>query len=68
MKPNVGAADRIVRVVIGLALLSMLWLVEGPWKWAGLIGFVALFTAAARFCPLYSLLGMSTCPPGKSAG
>ena len=62
MKANVGTADKVVRVLIGLALLSLLVLVEGPWKWLGLAGIVPLATAAFGYCPLYSLLGMSTCP------
>jgi Protein of unknown function (DUF2892) len=62
MKANVGSADKVVRVLIGLALLSLLVLMEGPWKWLGLAGIVPLATAALGYCPLYSLLGMSTCP------
>jgi len=62
MKANVGTADKVVRVLIGLALLSLLVLVEGPWRWLGLVGIVPLATAALGYCPLYSLLGMSTCP------
>jgi hypothetical protein len=59
--PNVGGVDRILRIVIGLALLSMLVLVDGPAKWWGLIGLLPLTTAAIRWCPPYSLLGFNTC-------
>jgi hypothetical protein len=62
MKTNVGTPDRIARVLLGIALLSMLVLVQGPWKWAGLAGIVPLLTAAFGYCPLYSLFGLSTCP------
>lgn len=67
MKPNVGTADRIVRVLAGLALLSLLGLIEGPWKWLGLVGFLPLITAAVGFCPLYTLLGISTGAPQQPA-
>ncbi len=59
--PNVGSADRIARIVLGLALLSMLLVVDGPGKWWGLIGIVPLVTAFMRWCPAYSPFGFSTC-------
>ena len=55
---NVGNTDRIIRVVIGLALLSLIFV--GPHTWWGLIGVVPLATAGIGFCPLYRLLGVST--------
>lgn len=61
MKANVGGIDRTVRIVVGLALLSMLFFVEGDTKWWGLIGIVPLFTALVRWCPAYSLFGIKTC-------
>jgi len=59
---NVGTADRWIRVVVGLALLSMLLFVEGNLKWLGLIGLIPLLTAAVKWCPLYTLFGIRTCP------
>jgi hypothetical protein len=58
MKLNVGGIDRILRIVVGLALVA--WaLMGGPvWAW---IGIVPLATGAIGFCPLYPILGMSTC-------
>lgn len=67
MKRNVGTPDQIFRVILGLALLSLLLLVEGPWRWAGLVGVVPLATAAFGFCPLYAALGLSTCSVAKEA-
>jgi hypothetical protein len=61
MKNNVGSIDKVLRIVVGIALLSMLFLVEGSAKWFGLIGIVPLGTALVGWCPLYSLLGISTC-------
>lgn len=63
MKQNVGSMDRILRVVIGLVLLALAYMGNfGAYAWAGYVGgAVALLTAAAGSCGLYSLLGMSTC-------
>jgi hypothetical protein len=62
MKTNVGNIDRALRVIVGIALLSLLFILEGNARWFGLIGIVPLFTAVVRFCPLYAVLGMDTCP------
>lgn len=62
MKTNVGTVDRALRVLVGLALLSMLILLEGQARWWGLLGIVPLLTAFLGFCPLYALIGVSTCP------
>ena len=60
MQTNVGNIDRIVRAVIGLALIALAWAgTIGAWGW---IGVVPLLTAALGFCPVYTLLGLSTCP------
>ncbi len=61
MEANVGSTDRIVRAVLGLVIIGV-GIAYGSW-W-GLIGVVALATAAISFCPAYRLLGMST--RGKS--
>jgi hypothetical protein len=62
MKANEGTADRAVRVVLGLGLLSLVVLAEGAARWWGLIGLVPLLTGIAGYCPLYALLGIKTCP------
>lgn len=61
MKKNVGSADKIVRIVLGFGLLSLLFLLDAPMKYLGLIGFVPLLTSMMGWCPLYTLLGMNTC-------
>lgn len=59
-KTNVGTLDRIARILAGLVLLALtLTGTIGVWGW---IGVVPLATAAFRFCPLYTLLGFSSCP------
>lgn len=65
MKENVGSIDRVVRIVLGLALLALIFILDGNVRWLGLIGIVPLATAAMKSCPLYSVLGMSTCPVQK---
>jgi hypothetical protein len=61
MIANVGAVDRVIRIVVGLALISLLFVLSGPVRWIGLIGFIPLLTAIFGVCPLYSAFGLSTC-------
>ena len=58
--PNLGSIDRILRIVVGLALISLVFVgPQTPWGWVGL---VPLLTALVGFCPAYTLLGLRTCP------
>ena len=61
MTANVGTADRVIRVLVGIALLVWFFLGTGEVRWIGLIGIIPILTAAAGWCPAYRLLGMSTC-------
>jgi hypothetical protein len=59
-KQNVGTVDKAIRVIIGLVLISLVFV--GPktaWGWVGLFP-IAL--AALGTCPLYTILGIKTCP------
>lgn len=56
---NEGTADRWIRIALGVALLSLVFM--GPRTWLGLIGLVPLLTGLAGYCPLYQLLGFRTC-------
>ncbi|HUO43907.1 MAG TPA: DUF2892 domain-containing protein [Burkholderiales bacterium] len=60
MQPNVGKIDRAIRVVAGLALLSLLFVLPGNARWWGLLGVPLLVTAFVRWCPGYALIGAST--------
>lgn len=62
MKLNVGGFDKLVRIVVGLGLLASVFVLQGSLRWLGLIGVVPLVTGLIGYCPLYSLLGLSTCP------
>ena len=57
---NVGSIDRVIRVVVGLALLSLWFLLDGNLRFVALVGLVPLLTAAIGFCPLYSLVKVRT--------
>lgn len=59
MKANVGGIDKILRIVIGAALIAWVLLANGPmWAW---VGVVPLATGLFNFCGLYALLGINTC-------
>jgi len=62
MKANVGGIDRLVRIVAGLALLSLVFVMDGGARWWGLIGLVPLLTGLVSWCPAYSLVGLNSCP------
>jgi hypothetical protein len=62
MKANVGGVDKILRIVVGLGLLSLVLILEGSARWWGLVGLIPLSTGVFNFCPLYALLGLNTCP------
>ncbi len=66
LNPNVGRVDRLIRLVLGVALLSAVFVLDGRERWLGLIGLGPLLTAAVSICPLYTVLGIRTCPPPKS--
>lgn len=57
---NEGTIDRALRVIAGLALISLFFV--GPKTPFGLIGIVPLLTGLIGSCPLYTLFGLSTCP------
>jgi len=64
MNKNMGSADRIIRVVVGLILIAYAIPVGFPetgWNWTGWIGIIPFATALLGTCPAYSLLGVSTC-------
>jgi hypothetical protein len=61
MEKNVGGIDRVVRVIVGLGLLSLIFVFEGSGRWWGLIGLVPLATAALGWCPAYLPFGIKTC-------
>ncbi|MFQ5582653.1 MAG: DUF2892 domain-containing protein [Mariprofundaceae bacterium] len=64
MNANVGAIDKMVRVVVGIVLIALAMThVWWPWGWVGLI---PLGTALFSWCPVYKVFGLNTCPAEKS--
>lgn len=62
LKKNVGSADRMIRIVLGLALVAGFFMTSGSYSWLYLVGAaVALGTAAMNSCALYTILGVNTC-------
>ena len=58
MKMNVGVTDRVIRIIIGLFLISLtFWGPKSAWGWIGLL---PLLTGLFGYCPLYAILGWST--------
>ena len=65
MKANVGGIDKILRIVAGLVLIALAIAgIGSPWTW---IGVVPLLTGLVGFCPIYPILGLSTCPMKEAA-
>ena len=57
MKCNIGKADKIVRIIVGLIIGALGYYYK---SWWGLVGLVPLITAFTNFCPLYTVVGTST--------
>jgi len=62
MQINVANSERVVRIIVGLVLLSLPFWLETPWRWLGLIGIMPLITGLSGRCPGYRLLGRTSCP------
>ncbi len=63
MKVNEGTIDRALRVIVGAGLVAIVFVgPQTPWGW---VGVVPLLTGIFGLCPLYSLLGINTCPLKK---
>ncbi|MEI7885269.1 MAG: DUF2892 domain-containing protein [Clostridia bacterium] len=59
---NVGKTDRIIRIILGLAVLSLLFFLTGNTRFWGLLGLIPLLTGLFGFCPLYKIFGISSAP------
>lgn len=59
MKKNIGGTERIIRVIVGLAIVSLAFIgPASPWAFLGLI---PVLTGLIGWCPPYALLGINTC-------
>ena len=61
MGKNVGGIDRVVRIVVGLSLISLFFLLDGASRWWGVAGVAMLATGALGWCPAYLPFGIKTC-------
>ena len=61
MNRNVGTVDRTIRIVAGLILLSLVFILDGNARWWGLVGLLPLATGLVGWCALYIPLGIDTC-------
>ena len=63
---NEGTIDRVIRVALGLVVLSLVFVgPQTPWGW---LGIVPIVTGLLGSCPLYTVLGLSSCPmPTRTA-
>jgi len=57
MKANVGSADRIIRIILGVVIFALGFYFK---SWWGIVGIVPIITGFLNFCPAYSLIGVST--------
>ncbi len=58
MKKNIGNVDAVIRIIIGLFLLSLIF--WGPKTWWGLLGLIPIATVFMGYCPPYAMIGIST--------
>ncbi|MEM5473966.1 DUF2892 domain-containing protein [Hoeflea sp. AS60] len=64
---NVGGLDRALRIIAGLVLIALFFVYpDASWRYFALIGIVPLATGLFGTCPLYSIIGLSTCPVKKA--
>jgi hypothetical protein len=60
MEMNVGGTEKLIRIIAGLAILSLLFILEGNARWWGLVGLVPLLTGIIGYCPVNALFGLNT--------
>lgn len=58
MQANVGGVDRVIRILVGIVILGLGLTFKSSW---GVLGFIPLATGIFRFCPAYTLFGISSC-------
>ncbi len=66
MQRNIGTMDQVIRMVVGLVLISLVFI--GPQTMWGWLGVVVIGIAVTGFCPAYKLLGFSSCSKCKAEG
>jgi hypothetical protein len=54
---NLGWVERVVRLIIGVALLGLFGAMTSPWRYLTLVGLIPLGTALTGHCPVYHAIG-----------
>lgn len=62
MKANMGSTDRWIRLILGVIFILMFFFIASPVKYIGILGVIFVITALVKWCPLYILFGINTCP------
>ncbi|MGW8248211.1 MAG: YgaP family membrane protein [Acidiferrobacterales bacterium] len=60
MEKNVGSTEKTFRIIIGLAILPLFFVLEGNLRWLGLIGIIPIVTGIMGWCPAWFVLGIRT--------
>jgi len=68
MKKNAGTVDRALRIVAGIVILNLFFVLDDSYRWWALIGLVPLSTGLAGWCPAYLPFGIHTCGLKKRSG
>jgi len=61
MVKNVGGMERVLRFILGVVLCSLVFILDGNWRWIGLIGLWPLLTSAVSWCLFNKLIGRNSC-------
>ncbi len=67
MKKNVHPIERIIRIIVGFAILSLFFILHGNARYWGLVGFAPMITGLVGWCPPYAIFGISTCKTDRSS-
>ncbi len=62
---NVGSTDRLIRIILGVLVLSLFFVFQGGIRWISLLGIVLIVTGLINFCPLYVPFKISTVKKNK---
>lgn len=62
---NVGSTDRLIRIILGILVLSLFFVLQGALKWVSIIGVVLIITGLINFCPIYVPFKINTIKKNK---
>jgi len=65
VQKNIGTVDKVIRLILGIVLLSLYFLLDSGLKYISILGIILILTAFINYCPLYTLFGINTCSTKK---